>query len=185
MEQNQIQRNMWNGAAKAGLALGGVSAAYLFISQFIGTIEIPSFVNVLLTMILWAVKFGGCIWLMMFFMKKFAATSDKVTNSMTRRFGMLAALLSALVYAAVSFANIAFISADMFTEQMDGLMRQMAPMLDSNSISVMEKTIQNLPQLTFFSNLIYCFIYGTLLSAIISRNIPCKDPFANFKPEDQ
>lgn len=176
---------MWNGAAKAGLALGAVSAAYLFISQFMGTIEIPSFLNVILTMILWAAKFGGCIWLMMFFMKQFAATSDKVTNSMTRRFGTLTAFLSALVYAAVSFANVAFLSADVFTEQMDTVMQQMAPMLDSNSAAQMEKTMQNLPQMIFFSSLIYCFIYGTLLSAIISRYVPVKDPFANFKPEDQ
>ena len=30
---------------------------------------------------------------------------------------------------------------------------------------------ENLPQLTFFSNLIYCFIYGSILSGILSRNM--------------
>lgn len=185
MEQNQMRRSMWNEAAKAGLALGGLSSVYLFATQFLGTMEMPAILNMLLTMILWAIKFGGCIWLMMFFMRKFAVEWSEADNAATRRFGMITSLLSAIVYAAVSFANVAFISADLFAEQMDVMIQQMAPMLDSNTMSELDKTIENLPQLTFFSNLIYCFIYGTILSAILSRNIPSRDPFADYKPEDQ
>jgi hypothetical protein len=96
---------------------------------------------------------------------------------------MAIALLSAIVYAAVSFANVAFISADMFAQEIDAVMQQMAPMMDSNSISLMDTMMEKMPQITFFSNLIYCFIYGTILSAILSRNIPSKDPFADYKPE--
>ena len=183
MEQNQLRKNLWNGAAKAGLALGGVSSVYLFASQFITAAGMSGFLSGLFSMLLWVAKFGGCIWLMKFFMKKFVAENEDVQNSMTFRFGMLSAFLSALVYAAVSFANVAFISADMFTEQMNALMQQMAPMMDSNTMSQMDKTMQNLPQLTFFSNLIYCSIYGTLLSAILSRNIPDRNPFADYKTE--
>ena len=90
-----------------------------------------------------------------------------------------------MVYSAFSFANVAFISPELFTDQMDMLMQQMAPMLDSNTAAQMDKTMQNLPQLTFFSNLIYCFIFGTILSFALSRSIPSKDPFADYKPEDQ
>ncbi len=181
MEQNQLRKELWNGAAKAGLALGGVSSVYLFASQFITSAGMSGFLSGLLSLLLWGAKFGGCIWLMKFFMKKFAAENEDVQNSTTFRFGMLAAFLSALVYAAMSFANVAFISADMFTEQMNALMQQMAPMMDSNTMAQMDKTMQNLPQLTFFSNLIYCSIYGTLLSAILSRNIPDRNPFSYDK----
>ena len=66
---------MWNTAGKAGLALGGLSTAYLFLTQWIGQAEMPAFISIVLNMLLWAVKFGGCIWLMMFFMKKFVAES--------------------------------------------------------------------------------------------------------------
>ena len=185
MEQNVIQKNMWNTAGKGGLVLGGISTAYLFITQGIGQAELPKFLTSILTIILWIVKFGGCIWFMMYFMKKFAAENPDVDNNNTFRFGIATAFLSALVYSAFSFANVAFLFPDMFTEQMDMLMQQMAPMLDSNSISQMEKTMQNLPQLTFISNLIYCFIYGTIISFALSRSIPSKNPFANYKPEDQ
>ena len=185
MEQNVIQRNMWNTAGKAGLALGGLSTIYLFLTQWTGQAEIPAFVAVIINMLLWAVKFGGCIWLMMFFMKRFASENPDVDNSGTFRAGIAMAFLSALVYSAFSFANVAFLFPDLFTEQMDMVMQQMAPMLDSNTTAEIEKTMQNLPQLTFFSNLIYCFLYGTILSFILSRSIPSRDPFVNYKPEDQ
>ena len=49
----------------------------------------------------------------------------------------------------------------------------------------MDTYMENLPQITFISNLIYCFLYGMILSFILSRNIPSKDPFADYKPEEQ
>ncbi len=182
MGQNQIQKNMWNGAAVAGLVLGGVSTVYMFVSQIIGNAEFSTFLKTAAAGILWVTKFGGCIWLMMFFMKKFAAENPSVINRDTRRFGVITALLSAIVYSAASFANVAFISADLYAEQMDLTMKQMAPMLDSNTMSVMNMYLENLPQITFISNLIYCFTFGAILSAILSINIPSKDPFADYKP---
>ena len=120
---------------------------------------------------------------MKFFMKQFTAENKEATNSNTFRLGMAMAILSALVYSAFAFANVAFISPDLYTEQMDAMMQQMAPMMDSNTMSVMETYMENLAQITFFTNLIYCFLYGTVLSFILSRNIPSKDPFAEYKPE--
>ncbi len=176
---------MWNDAGKAGLALGAVSAAYLFITQFMTGAELPTFVSMLLTGILWIGKFAGCIWLMMAFMKKFAADNPEADNRATRRFGTVAALLSAVVYSAISLANVAFISADMFAEQTNIMIQQLAPMMDSNTMSQMDEMMERLPQITFFSNLIYCFIYGAVLSAILSRNIPSRDPFADYKPTEE
>ena len=170
---------MWEDAGRAGLALGLVSTAYLFLNQFISGLETSSILITILSTILWAVKFGGCIWLMMYFMKRLVRNNPEVTNSTTFRFGMLTAALSALVYAAATFANISFIAADTIAEQTNMMMEQMAPMMDSNSMTQMEKMMNNLPQITFFSNLIYCFIFGTVLSFILSRNIPSRNPFAN------
>lgn len=185
MEQNVFQKNMWNTAGKAGLALGGLSTAYLFLNQWISQAELPAFISIVINMLLWAVKFGGCIWLMLFFMKKFVADNPEADNSDTFKLGMAMALLSALVYSAFSFANVAFLYPDLFTEQMDTVMQQIAPMLDSNTAAEMDRTMQNLPQITFFSNLIYCFLFGTIVSFALSRSIPSRNPFADYKPEDQ
>lgn len=185
MEQNAIQKNMWNLAGKAGLILGLVSASYLMLSQWMGQSGMSGFLSTAIGGVLWLAKFLGCIWLMRFFMKKFAAENPMSDNNGTFRLGMVMSLLSAVVFAAFAFANVAFISPDLFAEQMDTVMQQMAPMMDSNTMSQMDEMLGKLPQITFFSNLIYCFLYGMILSFILSRNIPDKDPFADYKPEEQ
>ena len=176
---------MWDTAAKAGLVLGAVSTAYMFISQFLGTAQLSGFFGTLAGFVLWGAKFGGCIWLRAFFMKMFVAEHPEVDNKATFNLGMATALLSALIYSAAAFANIAFISGDAMVEQMNQMMQQMGSTMDSNSKSLMETYMEILPQITFFSNLLYCFVFGTVLSYILSRNIPSRDPFADYKPDQQ
>lgn len=176
---------MWNTAGTAGLTLGGTSSLFLLISRALTSLKIPGFASSVISFALWAVKFGGCIWLMAFFMKKFVAENPEADNSTTYRLGMASAFLSALIFAAVSFADIAFISADTYVQMKDMMMQEMGSLMDSNTQTVMENMFDNLPQYMFFANLIYCFLYGTVLSAILSRNIPSRDPFADYKPEDQ
>ena len=81
MEQNALKNQMWNSAGCAGLALGSVSAAYLFATQMIaGSLEPATASQMVVSTLLWIAKFGGCIWLMNFFMKKYAA-DNKITDN--------------------------------------------------------------------------------------------------------
>jgi len=185
MEQNSLKKGIWDSAAKAGLVFGIIASAYMFITQFMAGGSWPAILQMAVNALLWMLKFVGCIWLMMFYMKKLVKDYPQADNSSTFRFGCITAALSALIYAAISFANYAFISPEFLSGQMDAVMQQIAPMLDSNTMAETEKMIDKMPQITFFSNLIYCFIYGTLLSAILSRMIPSKDPFADYKPDEQ
>ena len=157
----------------------------MFATQFLSTGEVPAFAMMALSAILWIAKFVGCIWLMMFFMKKLVKDYPEADNSTTFRFGALTGILSALIYAAVLFANYEFISPELINSQLEAAMQQFAPMMDSNAMAQTEKLLNNMSSITFFSNLIYCSIYGTLLSAILSRMIPSKDPFADYKPDEQ
>ena len=111
MEQNILRKEMWNTAAKAGLVLGLIPTAYMFITMWIA--GNPGFLGTVLSMILWIAKFVGCIWVMRFFMKQYAAAHPEIGNKDTFNFGMATALLSALVYSAAAFANVAFISGDL------------------------------------------------------------------------
>ena len=176
---------IWNAAGKAGLAFGAISSVYMFATQFLSAGEFPAFAMMAASSVLWIAKFVGCIWLMMFFMKKIVKDHPEADNSTTFRFGALTGVLSALIYAAVSFANYEFISPDFISSQLDATMQQLAPMMDSNTMAQTEKMLNNMSSITFFSNLIYCSIYGILLSAILSRMIPSKDPFADYKPNEQ
>ena len=179
------KKSLWNHAGTAGILLGLISTASMSAGQFFSTLNMSAILNILLGLVLWAAETGGCIYLMYLYMKKFSTACPSADNSATFRMGMATAFLSALVYSAASFANMAYISADFFTEQYQVLMQQMMPMMDSNSKALLEKMIGNMPQITFFSNLIYCFMFGTVVSAVLSRNIPSRDPFADYRPEEQ
>ena len=185
MKQKALRKILWEEAGKAGLVLGLTSTAYLFLTQYLGSAQIYDKVKMLAAALLWAGKFGGCIYLMASYMKKFANQDKAIDNKTVLRFGLAASLLSAMIYAAASFANTAYISSELIHEQFDILMQQMAPMMDSNSLSQIDEMMANLPQITFFSNLFYCFIYGGVLSLILSHIIPSKNPFENNTPDQQ
>ena len=183
MRETINRKIIWNNAMKAGLVLALVSITYMFIGIPIAKIS-SGFISTVIVTILWLAKFIVCIWLMAFFMKKLVSDYDKVTNSHTFRYGMAIALLSAIVYAGMALVNAQFISHDELMTQLDQTFNSLSKMMDSNSREVMENIKGNYVQIMFFANFIWCFIYGTILSAILSSNIPSKDPFANYHKDD-
>ena len=82
-------------------------------------------------------------------------------------------------------ANMLYISADFYEQVFGTAIQQMSATLDSNSLAALEKVVDNIPQIAFFYNLLYCFIYGTVLSAILARNIGSKDPFTENTTDEQ
>ena len=178
MNQYSTARTVWSKAGVSGAALGLVSGAFLFLGHAANSIGAPA-AAISVSFVLWLVKFIGCILLMRYFIKKFCAGYPAATNRDSFRFGMATAALSALIYSAIYLADILFVSADLFETQMAEAISTYSPMLDSNSLAMLEKMEGSYPQISFFSNLIYCFLFGTVLSAILSRDIPSRDPFSN------
>lgn len=176
---------IWNTAAKAGLALGAVSTICMFVGQFLSTQQLSAGATTLSGLILWLAETGGCIWLMAFFMKKMVEENQGVTNSQTFKMGLATAFLSGLLFSAATFANIAFISADYYTANVYAVIQQMTASMDANTVAAVDKVLNYLPQIAFFSTLVQCVIFGTIVSAILSRSIPSKDPFANSNVDEQ
>ena len=194
--ENRIPRKyLWDSAGKAGLVLGLVSSAYVLITHFITGLESSTgmaFFGVLLSFLLWGAKFAGCILLMKFFMKKYAQAHPGCDNSDTFRFGMVTALLSALIFAAFDMAFLTWIAPDTFEQALaayrEGFESGYRAIMTEESIEAMEN--MNFGMISFFSNLIYCFLFGTVLARILSRNIPSSNPFAGYQqnndtPEEQ
>ena len=176
MEQITLKKNIWHAAGTAGLALGAVSSIYLFTGQFLaGDLSPASLWQQVFGMALWAIKFIACIWLMKFFMTRFALENKGAGRKDIFRMGMATALLSALMFSAIYLANMLYISADFYNQVFQNAIQQMQHALDSNSLSVLERIIGKLPQIAFTYYLIYCFLFGTVLSAIISRTIPSQE----------
>ena len=174
------KKSMWNEAGLAGLALGGVSVAYLALTALTGKAAADNVGLSLLisglNMILWIAKFCFCIFLMKFFLKKRSALHPEEGNGAIFRFGSAVALLSALVYSACYLAYFEFLAPDMFTEAIDMLKDN--PMMGADAMDSIEQMMPKMPVYLFFINFFYCWAFGTILSAILSRNIPPVNPFA-------
>jgi len=180
MKEEVSGKILWNEAGKAGIVLGLIPIVYMGLSALIGGLSsenvIVAFMISVLKFLLWALKFGGCIWAMAFFMKKFAASYNNVDNRDTFRLGTATALLSALIVSAFSLA-LMLINPDQINEAFDLLLAQYSSMFDSNTMAAMENMRESMPTYSFIGNLIYCFVFGLILSAILSRSIPSRNPF--------
>lgn len=187
MKNNTDRKELWDSAGKAGLALGLVSTAYMAVSQLLAKGTDSTGMALLVTLcslVLWVAKFWGCIQLMKVFMKGYARRSGG-DNSDTFRFGVATALLSALIYSAAYLAFVTIINPDVFTESLEAAQASYGNLLTADALAELDNI--NFGALTFFTNLIYCFLFGTVLSSILSRNIPSRNPFDDIeqKPEDQ
>lgn len=183
MSEKITGKIIWNNAAKAGLALGLVSVAYMFITMATG--KIPSkFLSMSVNTLLWLAKFIGCIYLMRYFMIRLVKGYSEVTNSHTYTYGIAIALLSALICSFGSLVNMVYINSDLIAQTFQTALQQYAGMMDSNTMEAVENIMPKLPMISFFGTLIYCFLYGTLLSFILSRNIPSNSPFDIFNEPD-
>ena len=181
MEENTLRKNMWNTAGVAGLALGGVSILYLVYSHLVvdssNLQQEPSTFIAILSYIVWALKIFGCIFLMNFFMKKFFSENRNIDRSVVFKMGMAAAILSALVYSSAYLLDMMYISNEYYDAVISQAIDQMRPFMDKNASNNINGMLSILPKVTFIFNLGYCFIYGTVLSAILSRKFPPKNYF--------
>ena len=177
MDEKLTRGELWNKAGTAGIALGAVSAIYLFVTQYLSSLGSSIWISGF-SLVLWGIKLLACIWLMSMFMKRFVEKYPSATSTDSFKFGMVTALCSALVYSAITLANVLVINPDLISQQIDAAMKIAGSSMDSNTINALDKAEAIMPQVIFFSNLIYCFLYGTVLSAILSRNIPPRNPFA-------
>lgn len=180
MTDEITSRTVWNEAGKTGLGLGALCIVCMVLSSLIsklGTGTMMTFLVSILNFIIWAVKFTGCIMLMRFSMKRFASMYPSATRRNIYGLGVASAFLSALIVSAAVLAESTVINPEGYEATIDTILQQYSSMLDANSRSSLESISGNLPTIAFFSNLIYCFVYGWILSAILSRTIQSNDPF--------
>lgn len=157
-------------AAKAALFFGLISGGYIFINGFLGTTNSPLLVNIL-SIVLWAGKLVCCIFLMRFFMKKLLASYEGVTRQNLLGYGTLIALFSAIITAACSYISVQYLFPGQITEAFNTAYEQTAGMLDSNSMAALESLESKMGVISLVSNLLWCFLYGWILSSIMSSSL--------------
>ena len=161
MESNTI----WNEAGKAGLVFGGFSSLCLSLKELAGL----SGSNILIqavAIVLWAAEFFGCIVLM----KRYLVLMRDRFNADEadcRSFGKRTALLSGLILASVQTVFILKMPPETLSEAIAAA----STSLGNSAKEQMDAVVDVLPAVTFFAQWFYCFIYGTILSSILTRYV--------------
>lgn len=169
------KRNIWNPGLLSGLVLGAISIIYFVVTQkcSIGIVNL----------ILWMLKLGGCILFLRFAMLRFAKIEDGIVNSDTFKMGLVAAVSSAILFSAFYLAYMLYIDPDAISNAINTALEQYEDVISEDVLEQFEAIAPRVPQIGFWANLVYCSIFGTVLSAILSRNIPSRNPFNT--PDEQ
>ncbi len=174
----------WNSAALAGLAMGAATIAldYLpMLPAFIGCGEIAS---ELLGGALKIVKVLACIYLFRALMLRFFNTV-RTDYARLQRYGLKLALFSSILVAGFSVLQILVINPDMLSQTAQAVQNTYRHMMDSNTAAAMEKMISKLPVITFFSSVVYCYLWGWILSTTFARKLFPVNPFGERDSDEQ
>lgn len=169
---------LWNEAAKAGAFFGMVSIGCLMLKE-LAALSGSSFLMQTAAVILWAVEFFGCILLMKNVQLGLRDKYEGVKMQDTFRLGRRAALLSGLLLAsaqALILMKMPADTVDTMVQEFSGAMN-----MSSSQREAMEGVADKLPVYSFLFTWFYCFIYGTLLSSIMSRYVFMKILIQNDK----
>ena len=161
---------IWNEAGKTGLVFGLFSSGCLLLREGAGLTN-STFLVQAAAIILWAVEFFGCILLMKKYMLDFRDKYDEVTMEDTYRFGRRVGLLSGLILASVDAVLLMHLPQDTVADVVNELSATVTQQLGSNYEAQVNQVVDRLPVYTFVFQWLYCFLYGSLLSAIMSRYI--------------
>lgn len=160
MESEKYNANApskWNSAALDGLILASVTVAATLLNLWIS--------NQIVSFLCWLVKTAGSIWLLFNIMKRFAISRPEES---VFGYGVMVCLFSSIVCAAAVFAFYEYLFPDSMAQAMEQvrqiLSQQNIPPEAEDALDMVE---DNASKLTCISNLLWGFLYGVLLSAIL------------------
>ncbi len=169
-------KTLWNEAGRVGLVFGGFSSLCLVLKEG-AALTGSMFLVQAAAIILWAVEFFGCILLMKKYMLDLRDKFDGVTMEDTYRFGRRVGLLSGLILASVDAFLIMKLPQDTVADVVNELTSSVSAQLGSSYAGQVEQVVDRLPLYTFIFQWLYCFLYGSLLSGILSRYIFLQNNF--------
>ena len=94
------RKSIWEAGSRNGLVLGLATAAFVILAQICAS-ALSGFAASMVSLVLWCAKFAGCIYLMYWFMKRYALANPSAVRQDVMKFGVSIAICSALVYAAI------------------------------------------------------------------------------------
>ncbi|MBQ1168517.1 MAG: DUF4199 domain-containing protein [Bacteroidales bacterium] len=155
----------WSQAALNGLLLALITVVCNTITYLLPNVQI---VNILM----FIVRTVASIWLLIRFMKQYAAASGESAFG----YGLMIVLFSSLVCAFYDAAAVAWLFPSMM-DTVNEAMNQSLSMLPAESQDIAAKMMDNYPTVAFFSKLIGNFIIGLIVAAIANSSSKSKNIF--------
>lgn len=171
MEDKEKGSSSWIEASERGLALGMLSVCCLALKQLATGIE-SALVQNGAGIILWVIEFFGCILLLRRAMLLHVgepadpeAGYDLLERYDMYRFGRRVCTCSSFIMAAATTFLVVYVPGNIFSTAFQESLEMMGGSLALPDGMVLEDR----PGLVFISQFLYCWIYGSILSAILSR----------------
>ena len=174
-------KSLWNEAGRVGFVFGGFSSLCLLRREGAALTK-SSFLIQAAAIILWAVEFFGCILLMKNLMLRLRDRHEGTTFQDTYVFGRRAALMSGLLLATAQALIGMYMPAEALNSLVDQAMQTLS--LSGSERDQVESVADKLPLLLFFFQWLYCFLYGSVLSSLLSRYIFLEKMIGN-PPDEQ
>ena len=178
MKESVDNKTLWNDAARVGIVFGLFSSVCLGLKEA-SALTGSTFVVTAAAIILWAVEFFGCILLMKKYMIDETQKHREITQVQLYKFGRRVALLSGLILAAVDAIIVNYIPDETLQASLSEAMAVMPAGLQADADESVGLMMDNFPLFTFLGQWLYCFLYGSILSAIMSRYVFMYSIFRN------
>ncbi len=160
----------WNSAAVAGLVMAIATIILDYLPTLVLAIGIKGFIGSFLVFLVKIAKIAACIYVFKVLIDRFNGTV-KTDYARLQRYGLKIALFSSILVAGFSLVQILVINPEMMTQMIQEVQNTYQNLMDSNTLAEMEKMISKLPVITFFSSLIYCYLWGWILSTTFARRL--------------
>lgn len=171
MEENMTSRKIWDQAGTAGLILGLILSILMLLNGLILNSDLNAAVASVISMLISIVRIGGYTVTMAYFMGLFSAANPNTARSDAFRYGRAAAILSAIIYAAASFADAAYLNSEIYITQYDAIIKTIEPIMGFDYKETSQWIMNHIPHMTFFSCLANTAILGSVLAYILSRKL--------------
>lgn len=173
MEEKKTQAS-WSSAAKEGIILALFTIFPTLLTAFV--------TNSVVSILAWAIKTAGSLWILYFFMKRWAVSTGATSAF---RYGFKICLCSSAICAAWTYALFQFIVPDKQTEVINSLETALSSQTVTDEIEQAILLIEdNFAQFNSISTLLGCIICGLIFSGIFSKSAAASNVFSETENEE-
>lgn len=164
---NVKQQASWSEAAKDAIFLALFTILPTLLTAFVS--------NSIVSILAWAIKTGGSLWLLFFFMKRWAMATGACSAF---NYGFKICLCSSVICSAWTYVLFQFIVPDKIDEVISSLESALANQTITDEIEQAILLLEdNFVQFNSISTLLGCIICGLIFSAIFSKSAAAANIF--------